>query len=85
MIEVTIRQMRDGEHCAMEGCIVGPPQDLVMLEVNGRQMLEICGICVAVTGQALMAEARHVELRRQGKLGPGPAKCLHGPLPGERR
>ena len=67
MFEVRVRQVMagDGEQCQVEGCRVEPREDLVVLSVNGMRVLEMCGPCAGVVGDTLMAEQRHVDLRRQ--------------------
>lgn len=68
MFEVRIRQVmaEDGELCAVDGCLVAQGEDLVVLSVNGTaELVEMSGLCAAAVGDTLMAEARHVDLRRQ--------------------
>jgi len=68
MFNVRIRQAMHFESCGMEGCPVEAREDLVVLEMNGDLMLEMCGCCAAIIGDTLMAEARRVDLRRQRRL-----------------
>lgn len=66
MFEVRIRQvMGGGELCQIDGCEVPRGEDLVMFSVNEGPPLAMSGLCAAAVGDTLMAEARHVDLRKQ--------------------
>ena len=67
MYKVQIRQVlvEDGEHCGADGCHVPQGEDLVLFSVNEGPPLAMSGLCAAAVGDSLMAEARHVDLRKQ--------------------
>ena len=57
MFNVRLREVIDGDLCAASGLPCSCPGMLVVLEVNGRPLLEICGCCAAEIGGSLLRSA----------------------------
>ena len=60
MWKVKIREIpfEDGDSCGFAGCSIGAGERVVLLEVNGRRLLEMCRRCADEVGQALRDAAK---------------------------